>query len=42
VILRRLRARRFLGLPDEAFEFAPGVNVVIGPSRTKPSSLPRG
>jgi uncharacterized protein YhaN len=39
VILRRLRARRFLGLPDEAFEFAPGVNVVIGPNEAGKSSL---
>ncbi len=39
MILRRLRARRFLGLPDEAFEFAPGVNVVIGPNEAGKSSL---
>src|SRR5438093_246400 len=39
MILRRFHARRFLGLPDEAFEFAAGVNVVIGPNEAGKSSL---
>jgi len=39
MILRRFHARRFLGLPDEAFEFVPGVNVVIGPNEAGKSSL---
>lgn len=39
MILRRLHARRFLGLRDDPFEFAPGVNVVIGPNEAGKSSL---
>ncbi len=39
MILRRLRARRFLGLPDEAFEFASGLTVIIGPNEAGKSSL---
>ncbi len=39
MILRRLRARRFLGLPDEPFEFAPGLSVIVGPNEAGKSSL---
>ncbi|MDR7400725.1 MAG: AAA family ATPase [Armatimonadota bacterium] len=39
MILRRLRARRFLGLPEEPFEFARGVTVVVGPNEAGKSSL---
>lgn len=39
MILRRLRARRFLGLPDEVFEFAPGLTVIVGPNEAGKSSL---
>lgn len=39
MILRRLHLRRFLGLPDAAFEFAPGVNVIVGPNEAGKSTL---
>jgi DNA repair exonuclease SbcCD ATPase subunit len=39
VILRQLRARRFLGLPEDPFQFARGVNVVVGPNEAGKSSL---
>ncbi len=39
MILRRLRARRFLGLTDEVFEFAPGLTVIVGPNEAGKSSL---
>ncbi|MDR7475944.1 MAG: AAA family ATPase [Armatimonadota bacterium] len=39
MILRRLRARRFLGLPEEPFEFARGVTVMVGPNEAGKSSL---
>jgi len=39
VILHRLELRRFLGLPDHAFEFAPGLNVVVGPNEAGKSTL---
>jgi len=39
VILRRLHARRFLGLPEQPFEFAPGLNVIVGPNEAGKSSL---
>lgn len=39
MILRRLHVRRFLGLPDAAFEFAPGVNVIVGPNEAGKSTL---
>jgi len=39
VILRRLRLRRFLGFADRTFEFAPGINVVVGPNESGKSSL---
>lgn len=39
MILRRLRVRRFLGFVDDTFEFAPGINVVVGPNESGKSSL---
>jgi uncharacterized protein YhaN len=39
VILRRLRPRRFLGLPDQWYEFAPGLTVIVGPNEAGKSSL---
>lgn len=39
MILRRLHVRRFLGLRDAVFTFAPGVNVVIGPNEAGKSTL---
>ncbi|HEV8354879.1 MAG TPA: AAA family ATPase [bacterium] len=39
MILRRLRLRRFLGFSDRTFEFAPGINVVVGPNESGKSSL---
>jgi len=39
VILHRLELRRFLGLPDHVFEFAPGLNVVVGPNEAGKSTL---
>jgi DNA repair exonuclease SbcCD ATPase subunit len=39
MILRRLRLRRFLGFADRTFEFAPGINVVVGPNESGKSSL---
>jgi len=39
MILRRLHLRRFLGLPDATYEFAPGVNVIIGPNEAGKSTL---
>ncbi len=39
MILRHLRARRFLGLPDEVFDFAAGLNVIVGPNESGKSSL---
>lgn len=39
MILHRLRVRRFLGLRDATFTFAPGVNVVIGPNESGKSTL---
>jgi DNA repair exonuclease SbcCD ATPase subunit len=39
VILHRLELRRFLGLADHTFEFAPGFNVVVGPNEAGKSTL---
>lgn len=39
MILHRLELRRFLGLPDHTFEFAPGLNVVVGPNEAGKSTL---
>lgn len=39
MILRRLRPRRFLGLPDQWYEFAPGLTVIVGPNEAGKSSL---
>lgn len=39
MILRRLRIRRFLGLAEAAFEFAPGLNVIVGPNEAGKSTL---
>jgi uncharacterized protein YhaN len=39
VIVRRLRARRFLGLPDQSYDFAPGLTVIVGPNEAGKSSL---
>ncbi|HEY3247657.1 MAG TPA: AAA family ATPase [bacterium] len=39
MILRRLRLRRFLGFADRTFDFAPGINVVVGPNESGKSSL---
>lgn len=39
MILRRLYLRRFLGLPDAAYDFAPGVNVIVGPNEAGKSTL---
>ena len=39
MILRSLRLRRFLGFSDRIFEFAPGINVVVGPNESGKSSL---
>jgi len=39
LILRRLHLRRFLGLPDAAYDFAPGINVIIGPNEAGKSTL---
>lgn len=39
MILRRLYLRRFLGLPDAAYDFAPGINVIIGPNEAGKSTL---
>ena len=39
MILHRLELRRFLGLADHVFEFAPGVNVVVGPNEAGKSTL---
>lgn len=39
MILRRLYLRRFLGLADTDFEFAPGVNVIVGPNEAGKSTL---
>ena len=39
MILRRLRVRRFLGLADQAVEFAPGLNVIVGPNEAGKSTL---
>ncbi|HET6781097.1 MAG TPA: AAA family ATPase, partial [bacterium] len=41
MILRRLRIQRFLGLTDETFEFAPGINVIVGPNEAGKSTLRR-
>ena len=41
MILRRLRIQRFLGLIDETFEFAPGINVIVGPNEAGKSTLRR-
>jgi DNA repair exonuclease SbcCD ATPase subunit len=41
VILRRLRVQRFLGLTDQTFEFAPGINVIVGPNEAGKSTLRR-
>lgn len=38
-MLRRLRLRRFLGLRDEGFEFAAGLNVIVGPNEAGKSTL---
>lgn len=39
MILHRLELRRFLGLADHVFEFAPGLNVVVGPNEAGKSTL---
>lgn len=39
MILRRLRVQRFLGLQDASFEFARGINVIIGPNEAGKSTL---
>lgn len=39
MILRRLHLRRFLGLADAAYDFAPGINVIIGPNEAGKSTL---
>lgn len=39
MILHRLELRRFLGLPDHAFEFTPGFNVIVGPNEAGKSTL---
>ncbi len=41
MILRRLRIQRFLGLTDATFEFAPGINVIVGPNEAGKSTLRR-
>lgn len=41
MILRRLRVRRFLGLADQTFEFATGINVIVGPNEAGKSTLRR-
>lgn len=41
MILRRLRVQRFLGLTDQSFEFAPGINVIVGPNEAGKSTLRR-
>jgi len=39
MILRRLRVQRFLGFHDASFEFARGINVVMGPNEAGKSTL---
>ena len=39
MILHRLELRRFLGLDDHVFEFAPRLNVVVGPNEAGKSTL---
>lgn len=39
MIIYRLRARRFLGLPDQTYEFGPGLTVIVGPNEAGKSSL---
>ncbi len=39
MILRRLRLRRFLGIHDGSYEFAPGINVIVGPNEAGKSTL---
>lgn len=39
MILRALHLRRFLGLADHTFAFAPGVNVIVGPNEAGKSTL---
>ncbi len=39
MILRRLRVRRFKGIADQAFTFAPGLNVISGPNESGKSTL---
>lgn len=39
MILHRLYLRRFLGIVDGSFEFAPGVNVIVGPNEAGKSTL---
>ncbi len=39
MILRRLHLRRFLGLQDAAFEFARGINIIVGPNEAGKSTL---
>ncbi|MDQ7843620.1 MAG: AAA family ATPase [Armatimonadota bacterium] len=39
MILRRLVLRRFLGLPEASFDFAPGLNVIVGPNEAGKSTM---
>ncbi len=39
MILRRLSVQRFLGIRDASFEFARGINVIVGPNEAGKSTL---